>query len=324
MNFSPVAQITQGSSINLCADATLSAANVVEGAEYRWIEAENIIAMGTSTSTRGSGTYILEVTQNGCISRDEIEVTVTNLPEGVTVSASQATFCPNDQVTLSVDNPDTNLTYTWVRNGRVLRNQEGDTFTTTIAGTYQVQISQNGCTTFSETVDIERISVADAFLRTTESTLFVESSETISNVEWLKNGESAPSFEGQVTITPNESDNYSAIITYNSGCQKATRTVYFRLKEDVVLGEDKNTPFFFNVFPNPSINGQFTIQFEQTLTSQTTLEVSDVIGRKIQKIKLQKGISDYRLDLKSLAKGSYIIKVVTQNQKYKIVKVVIE
>lgn len=136
----------QQATINICAGTTATAnvQNPVTGATYTWWNAATGgTQLGTGTSytttslTNSANVYVQVQSAAGCIGtqRKQVTVTVTQIP---TVTLVQTLFdtCANNNVTISVQNPVSGLTYTW--SGPGLTAPTGTSVTVNTAGTYSV------------------------------------------------------------------------------------------------------------------------------------------------------------------------------------------
>lgn len=72
------------------------------------------------------------------------------------------------------------------------------------------------------------------------------------------------------------------------------------------------------LFPNPSINGSVNIN---NLPSESSIEVVNMLGQSVFKDKANAG--SYSADLSSLPNGSYFVKISANNEKTKIVKLIL-
>lgn len=105
-------------------------------------------------------------------------------------------------ITLSVNNPSSNYTYQWYRDGRALTNENKSTLTTTTAGTYQVQtFNQSNCQ--SDLSDIFTIVLMYADLQVIKKSemRYVGPNETFTYTISAKNNGNTD--DTNVTITDN-------------------------------------------------------------------------------------------------------------------------
>ncbi|PIY08127.1 MAG: hypothetical protein COZ18_13865 [Flexibacter sp. CG_4_10_14_3_um_filter_32_15] len=330
LNFAPFAEIAQGTIIRSCeSSTTISARNSSQNdstTTYEWTRSNVVVGSTASVSVSESGIYTLTVTQNGCSATDEITVEISTINPNVSFTASQTTFCPKEEVTLTVDSPQNGVIYTWVRNGRILRNITGTEYTTSIGGEYSVQASQNSCTVISTPITITRTRVEPVYLRKENNVLSLESITPITDVVWLLEGEENASLAGQMSFTPTVAGNYAARVTFDTGCQGSTRTVYYAIPEvPVVTGEDDIIDVETIVYPNPSKTGIFRIQLSNSITSDVTFTITDNIGRVLENkvIKASEISTLQTLDLSKYAKGMYALTIDTK-QGTVIKKIIIE
>ncbi|WP_338763686.1 choice-of-anchor J domain-containing protein [Bernardetia sp. ABR2-2B] len=304
LNYAPIAEIVNGTLVRFCDNGTLRAREA-SNATYSWMLDNVVVGTEQEVSVSQSGQYTLTVTEEGCTATASIDVEVTSLA-AVSFTASDSVFCSGDQVTLTADLVN-GVTYNWSRDGRVFRSNVGNTVTVSSTGDYSVTVSQNGCTSpASASVSIERLNIETTYLRTTETTLFLEpanESTVITNVVWFFNGEES-GLSGE-TITPTEDGNYSALLTYSTGCTFQTRTVSFSLPV-VVVGEEEEFIKTLRIYPNPSSNGMFQIDLGQN-TDAVTLILTDQLGRTLETIALPLNTNSYQLDLSKYASALYTL-----------------
>ncbi len=325
LNYAPLARIQEQNNVRFCENGTINISNSAlqanQNATYQWLFNGNVIGTENNVEVSQSGNYTLKATKNGCSSETTINVTVTDLPSELVMQSSANTFCPNTDVTLTTQSIP-NVTYEWFRNGRLIVRNGTNEFTTQIAGKYEVKISQNNCELISNETEIEILDVPTTYLRTSETTLFVEeqngNNQNIASVSWKLNGEVIPSLEGQTTITPEENGSYSAIVIYQTGCETQTRTVSFRVQEeddtDVITGQDDIKPTNWKVYPNPSADGNFVLEFDISLTEDTEINIFDATGRIVYTQSLKKGSNKKQINLSKMAQGMYVLKAHSDKQ----------
>lgn len=329
LNYLPIAQIAQGVVVRSCeSSATISAKYSNQNdstVTYEWTRNNVVVGNTASVSVSESGVYTLTVTQFGCSASDEVTVEISTINPNVSFTASQTTFCPEEEVTLTVDNPEQNVVYTWVRNGRVLRSVRGIEYKTSIGGEYRVLASQNSCSVISEPIKITRTRVEPVYLRKENYILSVESITPITDVVWFFEGEENSSFAGQMSITPEVAGNYSARVTFETGCKGSTRTVYYSPKPPVITGEDDIISIETIVYPNPSKTGIFRVQLSNSITSDVIFTITDNIGRILENkvIKATETSTLQTLDLSQYAAGMYALTIDTEQGKV-IKKIIIQ
>jgi hypothetical protein len=324
LNQTPIARIREQNGVRFCDNGTINAVEVGTGATYEWLLNTTTVGQGTNVSVSQSGTYTLQVTQNGCQASTQIEVLVTPIPQIPVLVATESTICPTTETTISVQNTANGINYEWFRNGRRIR-QTGSFLTTSVQGNYQVRAIADAnlsCSVFSTELRINRFDVETIYLRISENktTLFLEnlagSQDGITSVEWYFEGEANAALGTTSTIIPTEDGNYSARVTNQNGCIVQTRTVYFSIvKPTLITGEEDLKTDVFIIYPNPS-KGIFTIRFGSALVEDTQISIFDATGKVIRTQIFEKGNQEFKIDIQKLAKGMYLIRFNQNNIVY--------
>ena len=79
----------------------------------------------------------------------------------------------------------------------------------------------------------------------------------------------------------------------------------------VPLGvKQKSNTLNFSVFPNPIKDGMLTIDIERNVTNNASLEVIDIVGRKLIEQKIATNNKQLTIDVSSLAKGTYLLNII--------------
>lgn len=169
VNALPGSPVLANAAISTCSDqsVTFSIQNPQSGTTYKWYDAAaggNLLFTGenytTPTLTANASYYVEATNGSGCGSatRTVATVTVNNKPSTpVIATGSSLNICANSTATLSVSNPQPNITYNWydaATGGNLLYS--GSTVTTsplTANATYYVEAvsSTSGCTSGSRT-----------------------------------------------------------------------------------------------------------------------------------------------------------------------------
>jgi hypothetical protein len=84
------------------------------------------------------------------------------------------------------------------------------------------------------------------------------------------------------------------------------------LSEEVTVSVEERSERTFVVFPNPSSDGAFTIQFDNSIGAGDFIIVHDVSGRKLYQDRIQSNRMNIRLDL---SPGVYLLTVGNQSEK---------
>ena len=87
---------------------------------------------------------------------------------------------------------------------------------------------------------------------------------------------------------------------------------------NVVLGNEpkpESNQLDFEVFPNPSLEGAFTVKLPEGFSTPFQLTLTDMVGRTLKRITLPRGVTTYTFEGLGLDSGIYLLKA--QNHQYK-------
>src|SRR5436190_15032140 len=132
VNYNAVPAVNLGPDQTLCTGQVLNLNVFQPGATYKWQNGSN----APSYTVTGPGTYSVTVWSNGCAGGDAIDVAYNPMPV-VNIGPDQ-TLCAGDQVLL--DATTAGATYLW-QDGST-----GATYNVSSAGSYDVDVTVNGCT----------------------------------------------------------------------------------------------------------------------------------------------------------------------------------
>jgi len=136
----PIPQVNAGADQAIClGDEVTLTANNPSGAVVSWT---NSVNDGVSFSPGATQTYTVTATVNGCSSSDEVEITVSPVPQ-VNAGVDQS-VCEGVAVTLTADNPD-GAVISWSNSVN-----DTDPFSPTSTQTYTVTATLNGCSSTDE------------------------------------------------------------------------------------------------------------------------------------------------------------------------------
>ncbi len=192
-------------------------------------------------------------------------------------------------------------------------------------------VVSGSCTAAQLPLDLVRFGVIKDGPRTARLQWTTVNESNVSRFEWQRSSD-VRLFEPVGTVTAvghsHEQTNYEAI---DSNLPLTTgSTLYYRLKMidndesfsyspiRAVTFSDAGDPIQINVFPNPVIDGQLTIQVINGITeaSVTELKITDMAGRSVLTAfdKLSSA-SPLMLQLTSLAAGTYVLTVQHEGQQ---------
>jgi hypothetical protein len=315
LDYQPDAIIANGTTVDFCESGILSASNLNTDASYEWLQNGSVIASGTSVNVSQSGDYTLRVTENSCVSEDQISVNIFDLPQNQVVTTSATEFCEGDVVELSV--PLMNgVTYTWFRNGIQISGAKSEQYTAYQEGEYSVEMSvpNLGCESMSENLAISWFVSPEVVLTKDDKTLSLAIPIPHESVTWfMVGGESLPQFANQTSISP-DFGTYWATVTYPTTCVVTTNSIrlYEEVKTPTGLDDGEDEGSTFEVFPNPSQSGIFQVRLRGTFDKDAQLKLSDALGRDLNiSIAIQQNVETLTIDLSQFASGMYHLQFIS-------------
>lgn len=311
----PAPSVSIGPDFQLCPGSTsiLDAGNA--GSTFLW-------STGATTQTvtiSSAGTYFVTVTgANGCATNDTIVVTPKTAPV-VNLGADQ-NICTSDTITLDAGNA--GATYLW-SNGATTQ-----TIRVSLANTYSVAVTNvGGCTTNDAVVITNKAVPVSTF---TTQVVDTTKGQQVKFTAVAAAGTSYAWNFGDPTSTSNTSSlstpthlfsapgNYTVTLTVTNvatGCKSVTQT------QVTVTGfaNDFAKAFKLVAAPNP-FAGNTKINYELPSNANVTLEVFDMIGRKVSTIAnsayQESGVHTYDFSAgdNQNASGVYMVRLIVDGQ----------
>ncbi|MBL7954185.1 MAG: T9SS type A sorting domain-containing protein [Flavobacteriales bacterium] len=146
----------------LGATSFCSGANVIlttqqaSGNTYQWRYNGVVISGATSYAYTAylNGAFTVTVSNGTCTATSApMNITVGSAPQATITASSPTSFCAGGSVTLNA-NTGTGLSYAWFRNGSAISGATGSNYVATLTGAYTVQVTNNGCSRTSGTVNV--------------------------------------------------------------------------------------------------------------------------------------------------------------------------
>ena len=256
---------------NTTLDATVSNPGDLTNISYKWFK-DSIEIPGQTNSTleiTESGIYAAEVTGNGCITTDEINVQLTSF----TVSLGEdVSLCEVDSYTITPiieGEDDTNAIYLWST------GESTSSITVNQPGIYTLEVTINDCVvTDSVFIDLGTIPIIDLgedFTTCFDFEILLDASPTNmdpadATYEWSLDGNIIP---GEITQTLSIIQHGTYTVVVNSGICVTEDAITINPSNDlgIELGDDFTTCFSNPVFldASPSIGDPNTATYEWSL-----------------------------------------------------------
>ena len=191
------------------------------GATFLWQDNTS----GSTLPVDTTGTYWVEITDNGCIGRDTLSAVFNLVP--VVDLGTPPTGCEGDTIVLDAANP--GMTYQW---------QDGSTtqtYNATTTGNYVVTVTNNNCSA-SDQLLLTFNPVPNVFLGSDTTickgdSLFFDATNTNANYVW-QDGSTNP------FIFAGDPGTYAVIVTIGTCSASDTIVLDQQDKPKVILGED--------------------------------------------------------------------------------------
>ncbi|MBK0401668.1 T9SS type A sorting domain-containing protein [Adhaeribacter sp. BT258] len=307
--------VTAGGPTTFCSGSSvvLTAASATTGATYQWYENGTAITGATAATytANAAGSYTVVASANGCPSAasSATTVTVTQGAATPTVTVSGATtFCAGDSATFTAASATPGATYQWYENSTAITGATAATYTAYATGSYTVIATANGCPSAASTVTAITVNPKPAtptITRSGDSGQELTSSEATGN-QWLLNGTAITGATAQ-TYQTTANGNYTVVVTNASGCTSDTSAVV-NITNTGIKGAMAGMSV--SVYPNPS-KGKFNVKLVG-YKQDAALELYSLTGQLIAKEEVKAGQEITKVQVKNLAAGTYLLKVVSE------------
>lgn len=301
----PTANVSTSGSLTFCGgDSVTLNAILGPGYSYQWQLDETPIngAVNMNLTTLDSGSYNVVVTQNGCTdTSNSVYVTVIPLPGAAAyVSNPSGMVCPNDSFYVYVAaNPGS--TFQWQLNGANITGATTDTFATNVLGTYNVLVTNSGCTGVSNPLAVSDYNVTTPIISVSGSSLVASAGVSY---QWYA-GSAAITGATQQTYTPPTQGSYSVLVTDSNGCSKLSAPF-------MADGVGSVSDFAqVSVYPNPA-HESLSVAINSSSESFFTITMYDMIGHEVAALfSGTQGAGSYvhQASTAGLASGIYLVKI---------------
>ena len=210
-------------STTICAggNVTLSA-QTGSGFTYQWYRNNGVIsgAINSTYKATSHGNYYCRTTAPGCTGNSNIiVVAVINNPTPTISANGSLNICSGSSVILST-NTFPGVTYQWERNGSAVNGATSQLHTTTLAGTYRVSQTANGCSKKSPSISVKIVAGPTATINANGSVNLCNGQTVTLNAntvtgaayQWLADGVNIAGETNQ-SLVVNTSGNYQCRIT---------------------------------------------------------------------------------------------------------------
>jgi PKD repeat protein len=259
---------------------------------------------------------------NGCSAQSDLYTfsTGTNPPvPTITKSLAGNQFCEGGSFTLTSSATSAN---TWMRNGVNMPGQTATTLSFNDSGTFNVKVSNGVCSSISVPLTISKLPrpntsdiTASKFAYKNDTASYWVNGLPTSSYNWTVSGGIIQSGQNTNNIVVKWSTGTNGVVQVTekgtNGCNGVLKTYPVGIWNTAVSNVSNNNDFI--LFPNPT-NQFININYLGSTINNLNITVFDVFGKKVlsQDVNLNNN-NQQVLDLANLAKGVYIIKLVSDN-----------
>jgi hypothetical protein len=244
-----------------------------------------------------AGNYtIKQVVTSGFGCTDSTLRTVSVKPNfNISISAVGSTsFCDGDSVVLNATTQGANVA--WYRTTTSVGT--GTSYAAYQSGSYQAITTTNGCSDTSSA-----ISVVNNPLPATPSISRngnVLSTNATSGIQWYYNGNIIAGSTSS-TININQNGLYYVVVTNAAGCSATSLTL-----QVTGVGIGENGIGALSLYPNPTADG-IQVVLPETNRGGGVVTVTDLQGKVLHRMEVEKGVNRVYINLESLVSGMYLV-----------------
>ncbi|OOG74853.1 T9SS type A sorting domain-containing protein [Algoriphagus sp. A40] len=237
---------------------------------------------------------------------------VRSEPEKVIVSGKKE-ICSGEKSILELSSSKAFEVVRWRRNGTEIQGQTGKTLEVKESGKYHAVIRYPGAC-LSETAEFEvkvnptptgEITVDGDILRAPEGNF---------TYQWFRNGEPIAGATSR-TFTAQLMGEYSVELANDAGCKSRLKPVTLTISG--IGGKPVNKAIDLKIYPNPASDHAILELPDGVLASKPEISVYSSEGKEVSSAVQFTVLSDFEIEisLNRLAKGTYLIWIVGENQK---------
>lgn len=272
---------------------------------------------GTSAIISGvpAGTYTVTVT-DGSGATSVSSITLTE-PPAVIANEVTTPSC-TDQTSGSIDISPTGgnsclsgYTFNW-STGATTEDVTG-----LAPGSYTVTITDAGGCASTHTITVPALPTPAPTFNVSGNVL--TSAQTWVTYQWLLNGSNISGATSN-TYTATQSGNYSLSVTDTNGCTGVSTPVQVTV---IGVADAMGDWEDLTLYPNPA-HGEFRLQTEVPIAYPITVNIHDMLGHRLYMQGLPELGREASFDIKSLAAGTYMVEVVSEEGQRKLFRLVVQ
>jgi hypothetical protein len=307
---------------------------------FRWEPAIKVLNPDQATTateylTNTTGFTLTVTDVHGCVSDDQMQVTVTGGPLNVNPVPEDSPICIGTTTRLHAmgEGGAGNYTYTWSSNPAGFTSQDADPLVSpAVTTTYTVVIS-DGYNTHQGNVAVQvnplpfinlipsgsHIIAVDTIVTCIFDTITIDATNANVNYLW-SNGATAPSIQTSTTGVGYDVQTFSVNVANTlTGCENSGQITILFTYTECSYGINDENQMQVMVFPLPAVD-QLYIKV-QDLNYELSYQLCDTQGRTVRIGLLQPGKQTDMIHLGSLLPGVYFLRI-SDKDSLRVVKVI--
>ena len=270
---------------------------------------------GPSTSVFGQGGTIsvIATDSDGCEVRDTVEVSFNNSanPVPVLLPSNNVILCEGTTVTLSVVGifPD----YTWSNGGTT------NSIQVSAPGQFNVTVTNAaGCRGVSDTAVVTEVPNPMPTFTYQGGVLAVNG--VYASYQWFRDGTLIPGGT-QPTYIPQLAGTFSVTVVDANGCEGSSDGLFV---DPTVSAEGATDRLLgLELFPNPT-TGILNVRTESPINWDVDIQVTDMYGKVVKEFRVDFLLDVIELDLRDVANGMYLLRVVDAKGRSNMLRFMVE
>lgn len=275
-----------------------------------------------------TGEYSVKVTNTvaNCISNSpKVDVKVNERPANpvVTYNGLISGLCPDtNSIDLKIDQSSSLYFYQWRRNGVPIDDATGTGLSgVTKTGVYSVTASYGGCSVESNTISVSYLDAYPkplVYVKGPVVWYMASSNDSAAYYQWYLNNELIPGAEKNIYVANQTLGIYKVAIKNKEGCVTLSDEITipvaksamteFKIPKEYLVKENTDPFENLRIYPNPT-PGQFTVEMDNDIFGELSIDILKQQGIKILNIKFDKTTRHFltHIDLSGQPSGLYIV-----------------